>query len=71
MVYLTTTATAGVKFQETAMNLQSKLSITNRLSGTITHQLIAEEERLQTDFPKRLLSLSFFLTVRLVTLERL
>lgn len=44
MVYLTTTATAGVKFQETVMTLQSELSITNRLSGTTTHQLVAEEE---------------------------
>lgn len=52
MVYLTTAATAGVKFQETVTTLWSKLSITNSLSGTTTHQLIAEEERFQTDFPK-------------------
>lgn len=51
MVYLTTTTAAGVKFQETTMTLQSKLSITNRLSETTTQPLTAEEERLQTDFP--------------------
>lgn len=59
MVYLTTAAAAGVKFQETAMTVQSKLSITNRLSETTTHPLIAEEEKLQTDSPKSLLALSF------------
>jgi len=29
---------------------ESKLGITNRLSETTTHSLIAEEEKLQTDF---------------------